>query len=303
MIFSNIVAYKLESGQLPDCAEQLSELLAAFSFTPPLSSEAQRIGFSAPTDASQDLAVNVGDPAMVVALRTDKKTIPASAVKILLKEKIKQTEATQGFRVARKQAAELKENLLDQLLPKTLPSTSITHILLYGDVIFIGASNVKAADLAVSYLLKALQGVTFSFPFTVHLSDHMTQWLLDDHVDETLSVSDFALLEDGGGSIQWKNHDADEQDVKKYVNQGKAVTKIRLEYSPPDSQLDPITFTLNNKGIIQQIKLHKNESESASSEDKNTDPMGLFMSSAALTARVSVSLVGALEQTLGEHVM
>ena len=306
MIFNNVVAYQLDKGQLPDSAEDFALLIEPQRFTDLLSTEDRRTGFFPPTDASDELVVDIGGGTLVAALRTDKRSVPGSTLRMMLKEKEKQAEAQQGGPVGRKQRKEMREDLMDQLLPKVLPATSILFIIIHGEQVFIGASNLNASDNAVGFLLTALQGVGLEFPFTTRLPGSMTQWLLEDSVDGAgLSVSDFAILEGDGSSIQWKNHEADEDDVQKYINQGKSVTRIRLEYHDTGSELDPITFTLNDKGIIQQVKLHQNEDGDTQGGDAveggDSDPMSVFMSDAAITATIMSRIVNSVSEALGDN--
>lgn len=297
MIFSNIVAYKLDKGELPTSADALTELLAPFSFTPLTDLEEKRVGFCPPTDASEELAISAGEGTLVFALRTDKKSIPASSIKMRLKEQQKVTEQAQGYKVGRKQLKEMREDIITALLPHVIATTSITHVILHGDEMYIGTSGFPASDEVVTHVLRALQGVGFEFPFPLHIRSSMTQWLLNDHVDGgNLRVSDLAQLEGGGASIQWKNHDADENDVQKYIKQGKQVVKMRLELEVEGSELEPIYFMLNEKGIIQQVKLEKGESSEEVKDD--SDPMSLFISNVAITAQVASVLVASVKEAL-----
>ena len=304
MLFKNIVAYELDKGAFPDSAEAFSDLLRPLAFTPLLGSEERRIGFAPPCEASDELVVSLGGDGYALSLRTDKKTIPASTLKRLVKEKADAIEQTDGYKPGRKQLKEIKKDLMHELLPKTLPATSSLFIIIKGQTLFIGASSVNAADNAVGIILSALKGIGLAFPFSVNLPKHMTQWLLDDHVSDVLTVGDFALLEGGGASVQWKNQEAEASELAKHINEGgKEAAKIGLEYRAQGSGLDPLSFCISAKGIISQIKVHESDDDIDSDEDADSDPMSQFLSNAAITASVSDALVSGIKDALGDNDM
>lgn len=99
-------------------------------------------GFTHPT-AFSDTAVFGAEKTMLIALKREEKVLPSAAIKHKLDEQIIKIQANEGRNVGRKEKQELREAIIDDLLPKALIKSSRTYGLFAGEWLFeIGRASV-----------------------------------------------------------------------------------------------------------------------------------------------------------------
>lgn len=303
MIFSSAAIYKIDPKiNLVMDQDVITEKLSAAEFTPLGGQEEKRAGFYSPNSElfPEALAIRISEQnGIVIAIREDKKNIPASAVKQMLLERIESVERNQGYPVGRKQKKEMKEDLLSELMPKAFSSTTITPIILTSEYLIVGASSVAAADTAVSAVIRALGDLGLEFAFGSNLTQALTLWAEQNEVFNTdcLELGDFALLKQDKVSAQWKNDSAWQKQALEHIKKGKMVVKLGMSYSCPNGDSEPLGFVLNESGVIQQVTAEKNDDEggSAPSAESKED---LYISNSAVTEIYMIKLAQAISEAL-----
>src|SRR3546814_203668 len=168
-------------------APALNEALEPKRFTEIGSTEMESVGF-VPFADGLDL-IHEGAGIRVGKVRIDKKTLPGSAVKEKLKDRIQQVEQSQGFKPGRKQTNELKEQIIDELLPTALATTKYIPFYIWDDRLVVESTSGSSVDIVVGLLAKCID------PFPVealHLNQSpagsMTTWLVDDEAHEGFTI-------------------------------------------------------------------------------------------------------------------
>src|SRR3546814_2018196 len=96
--------------------------------------------------------IHEGAGIRVGKVRIDKKTLPGSAVKEKLKDRIQQVEQSQGFKPGRKQTNELKEQIIDEHLPTALATTKYIPFYIWDDRLVVeSTSDRKSTRLNSSH--------------------------------------------------------------------------------------------------------------------------------------------------------
>lgn len=118
MWFKNLLTYRI-TQTLELTAEQLEEALRSKPAIVPASQVVQTAGFIAPASKEDDapLAHQVHG-VYLVALRTYERMLPARVVNDKLEEKVEEIENSQSRKVYRKEKSQLKDDIIQALLPR-----------------------------------------------------------------------------------------------------------------------------------------------------------------------------------------
>ena len=251
-------------------AQELQDKLAQHVFTPLGSLEQTRTGFIGVMVDNGALAIDVGGN-ILVNVRKQDKILPAPYVKELLDERVEELEITQPFSATKKQRDELKEDVIDSLLPVAFKRTINTkaYINAVDNFIVIDASSRGKAEEVLAVLRKALDSlpVTSVVP-NIDVNDTMTDWLKFDseegeHLSELFAFgteAHFSTLNEDAATAVVKNQGLHDSDVSSHIASGKYVTKIELT-SGNDS------FLLKDDLSISRLKFTYAESESGNEEE------------------------------------
>ncbi len=172
----------------------------------------------------------------------EKKTIPGSAVKLALAEKLVEVTKAQGFAPGRKQAKELKEALVDELCARVLPIRKTVGVWI--DVkqarVIIDTTATKVMEL-IHRALVSVSGVELGdvekWPGRL-----MPAWAADpDDLPEGYTVDDAIQLEypgERGTTVAFKKADLSKASVLIHIADGACVTSMAMTFN------DRISFTL-----------------------------------------------------------
>jgi len=231
-------------------ADDLNEQLAKHRFNGIGSLEKQAIGFE-PLADDLDLIHEVGG-VRAGCVRVDSKSIPGSTLKQMVKERCAQIEEQQGYAPGRKQRNEIKEMLIDQLLPKVLPTTKRITFFIYDDLMIIDSSSPATADVVVGLFARCVDPL----PATTIRTERspaaaMTQWLVGDEAPDGFSIDqevEMKASNETRASVRWKNETVDLKEAQDHFRQGKQCIKMAMTWA------DRVSFALNDKGVITKIK-------------------------------------------------
>ncbi len=115
MWFRNLQVYRFPAPWKIS-ASKLEEQLGRHVFRPASGFEMQTQGWASPRDDGG--LVHSVHGHMLLSLCTEKKLLPASVIKEAVKVKAIEAEERQGYKPGRKQLRDLKEEVIDELLPR-----------------------------------------------------------------------------------------------------------------------------------------------------------------------------------------
>lgn len=237
--------YQLNAPLDPDWA---NERMQALQFRAPGGLEIQSVGF-VPFADGFELLHPVGK-FRLGAVRIDKKQLPASGVNQLVKERCLELEEQQGFKPGRRQTREIKEQVIDELLPRAICASKQIRFMATDDLFLVEATSAPSCDLVIGLLAKAWD----PFPLT-NLSCHtspagaMTTWVVNDDLPEGLSADDEAEMRSSTkASVRWKNSSVDPAEAANHFRSGKSCIKMALTWN------DRVSFMLNDQMVLSKIK-------------------------------------------------
>lgn len=227
MWFKQCQAYRLP--ETPDAAV-LAAALDEHRFAPPCGLDWFTDGFAVPQPFGDEL-VFAADKTLGISLKREERVLPGAVIKTALDGKIAKIEAEEARNVGRKERQELKEQIVDELLPRAFTRASRTDAVLVGGYLLINQTGNKAENL-LSHLREALGGLRALPTFTRRsASELMTQWLLRGEADGQFELDDYVALVgagDMGAEIRIKREDVTAEEVVQHVKCGKRVVELGL---------------------------------------------------------------------------
>ncbi|MFH1813401.1 MAG: recombination-associated protein RdgC [Pseudomonadota bacterium] len=250
MWFRNLQIYTL-AAPLALSAAQLIEKLAAKAFQPGSSIELQRLGWISPRDDG-NLVHEVGGQ-FLLALRAEKKLLPASVINQAARARAEQIEEERGYRPGRREMRELKDAVTNELLPRAFPVQRDTRIWIDPDAgrIVVDASTSTKGDEALQLLNECVE-LLGARPWQTVLSpvSAMTAWLAADEAPNNFTIDQDTELRastQSKATVRYVRHALEADDVRRHIEAGKQCTRLALTW------MDRISFVLTEALAIKRV--------------------------------------------------
>ena len=247
--------FMLPEKAMPD-RETLSQALSEHAFQAVSGLALFSEGFANAVPFSDDLIFSTQNSDKI-SLKKEERILPAAAVKDLLEDKIADIQAKTARTVGRKEKQRIKEELINELLPKTLSKSSRTNLYLLPKsglcLLLVDNANDNRASKAVSRLREALGDLFVFLPSTVKSPEQlMTDWLLSGECAGGFDLDDScemkSLADETGTTVRIAKADLTSDEVVQHIKSGKTVTQLGLTWQ------DKIAFVLSNDLSIKRIR-------------------------------------------------
>ena len=298
MWFKNLRVYKLAAVN-PFTAmtedEVKSELfLHSFKGCDPM--QLSSTGWTLPTDNENTIAL-YRQNAILLALRTDEKVLPASAVKAALADKVASIEKAEARKVSSKERKLIKDQVTDEMLPKAFVKSRIDNVLidLENNLVIVNTASASNAERVLSFLRETMGNLPTKLVNTVASPiDAMTSWLEIDAPDGWSVGQDAEMKAPGdeGTTAKFKRQVLDCDEIFNHLAAGKVVTKLEMNFG------DRLSFNLCEDFGIKSLKMLdvvKDEVKDMDAEDQDA----LFESQLALMIGELRGFIPALIEALG----
>ncbi len=298
MWFRNLLVYRL-SQPLDLDAETLETALAGKPARPCASQELTTYGFSSPFGKGADAPlVHVSQGFLLIATRKEERILPGSVVRDALKEKVDEIEAQQMRKVYKKERDQLKDEIVQTLLPRAFlrRSSTFAAIAPAQGLILVDASSPKRAEDLLSTLREAIGSLPVR-PVSVRQapSATLTDWLKTQQAGNDFFVLDECELRDtheDGGVVRCKRQDLTSDEIQLHLSAGKLVTQLALAWQ------DKLSFILDDKLTIKRLRFEDLLQEQAE-QDGGEDAQAQFDASFSLMMLTLVEFIPALLEALG----
>lgn len=189
-----------------------------------------------------------------LAMGSEKRLLPAAVVNATLAERLAAIEEQTGQRPSGRSRRSIKEEVLNELLPKAFVQPGRVDLTIDRTHAFVAVDTTSrsTAEGAVSLLRLAL-GSFPAMPLNAEVSASalMTGWLGGEELPEGFALAEEVELHGGLDGDIWKGSRADleGEEVKFHLEHGKQVVRLGLTYE------DRVSFTLCNDLVIRKFKL------------------------------------------------
>jgi len=233
MWFKNIRAYRL-TKPFDLSPEKLGKNLAGRGFVPCARTQAVSVGWVPPLGGESEQLVHGAAGRLLLKMKREEKLLPSTVVREQLEEKVAAIEAAQGRKVYRKERLNLKDEIVQDCLPRAFSRSS--HIHAYIDIkanwIFVDSASASRAE----ELLNLLREGIGSFPVLLPQVNNaptavMTAWLLHRSLPNDFELGqECELREPGeeGGVVRCRGVDLLSEEVETHLHAGKQVVRLAL---------------------------------------------------------------------------
>jgi len=293
VFFRNILAYRLTQS-----VEITHEALAAKSHREPGANELSTYGFIAPCGTELCMTVQCGaiGHATIIATKKTERILPGSVVKEALTKKITEIESEQMRKVYKKERDQLKDEIVQSLLPQAFLRHKATFAAIIGDMILVDTSSPRQAEDLLSTLREAIGSLPCR-PVTVKIapSATMTDWVKAQKAPADLYVLDECELRDtheDGGTVRCKRQDLTGEETQQHLEAGKQVTKLSLAWQ------DKLSFLLDDQLRITRLRFEDLLQDQAE-QDGGDDAASQLQASYAIMCGTFGEFIPALLEALG----
>jgi recombination associated protein RdgC len=304
-MFKSASYFRIDSEFVLPPIDTLEEALQAARFVPCGATQADSSGWVPPRRKSVALAEYVGGH-LILKLCTERRALPASAVKAALEERIeKYKQETGNERVGSKLKKEMKEEIVFELLPRAF--TKRAHTMLWLDIankfIVVDTASSGGADRIVTALVEVLTQTRASgAPFTVKpvrtnssAAASMSHWLATREAPAGFTVDrdcELKTPDEQKSTVRYSRHTLEIEEVAQHIATGKVPTQLAMTWN------DRVSFVLNESAQLKKLKLLDVVMDGVQEGGKDDD--GFDTDVAILTGELTGLLPELLEALGGE---
>jgi recombination associated protein RdgC len=254
-MFKNALIYRIESWDAP-AAAAIEERLAGQRFVECAASQPESAGWVEPRGKKHGALLEQVAGQTILQLCVERKPVPASVVKTLLEERLQKIEDDTGRRPRGKQAKELKEGIVHELLPRAFAKRSHTLVWLdaQAGLVWVDAASVKKADALVTRLVDLLGGGMRLALLQTQVSPAaaMAEWLATREAPAGFSIDRDCELKQPDSekaTVRYARHTLDIDELAAHIQQGKLPTQLAMTWN------SRVSFVLTEALTLKRIKL------------------------------------------------
>ena len=290
------MVYRIAPGWAME-VEAMEAALAKMPFQPCGATQPESYGWAPPRGQAHGALVELVAGQRILRFMHESKAVPGSVIKRRLEERCAQIEEKEGRKPGRKESRELRDEIVQELLPMAFARTASVLVWLdldQGRLVLDCASTGKA-DTLVSALVECLAGLQVSLLNTqVSPQAAMTQWLTGNADEWPAHFAPGREVELKSGDemnsvVKFTRHPLDDEEMKRHIAQGKLPPQLALDWEgrvsfvlTEGTQLKKLTFL---DGVFE---------EQAGAEDN-----GGFDSDVAIATGELAALITDLTTALG----
>jgi len=292
MWFRNLQLYRLPSGWKISAADFESRLAARP--LPPCGSQDMESRGWVPPCAGDVLLHTVGGH-WLIALGVEARLLPSSVVRQEADVRAESMAEKQGFKLGRKQLRELREQVMQELLPRafTRRRRVFAWIDPIGGWIGVDASSPTRAE----EVLEQLRDTLDDFPLALLRTERsptsaMAAWLAQAPPPNFTIDEDCELrsISEEKATVRYAHHPLDGGEIKDHLAAGKLPTRLALTFN------DRLSFVLTDKLELKRLDFLDVVREELGSEE---DAEALFDAEFALMTSELLRLIPVLVEALG----
>lgn len=272
MWFRNLQVYRFPAPWKIS-ASKLEEQLGRHVFRPASGFELQSQGWASPRDDGG--LVHSVHGQMLLSLCTEKKLLPSSVIKEAVKAKAIEAEERQGYKPGRKQLRDLKEEVIDELLPRAFSVRRRTGIWISPKEgwLAIDVGSAGKADEIIGLMNKSIDDFVVERLNTVEApGTAMTAWLASGNVPHGFTIDQDTELQspvEEKATVRFVRHALDAKEVKRHIDSGKQCTLLALTWA------DRVSFVLTEALVLKRVApvdvIRESEGAQSQNEDERFD--------------------------------
>jgi recombination associated protein RdgC len=294
-MFKNALIFRIQHWEQLELSD-IEERLAGLRFAECGATQPESAGWIEPRGERHGaLAESIGGQLML-RLCTETKAVPTAVVKRRLEEELDKVEQQTGRRPKGKQAKELKEAIVHELLPRAFPKRGSTWVWIdaKAGLVVVDAASLKKADKATSLLIELLGGKLQLALLQTEQSpaSAMAEWLSTREAPAGFTLDRECELKQPDSekaTVRYARHTLDIEEVGEHIKQGKLPTQLAMTWN------DRVSFVLTETMTLKKLKLLDVVLEA---HERSRDDAGFDTDVALITGELGL-LIPDLVQALG----
>lgn len=255
MLFRNLSLFRFSPAVAEDLA-RMDEALTDHRLRDCGPMEMGTRGFVPPVGSGDEAPLtHTVDRSMLVVSGAEDKLLPAHVINEELSKRVRKIANEEGRRVGGRERKRLKEDVLNDLLPRAFVRASRTraYVDLKHGWMVVDTATRSRAEAVLTQLREALG----SFPAVPLAPEEgprvlMTDWVANGSLPAGLALGDEIELRDpasSNGSI-WRGRrdDLDSEEVKEHLRNGKQVFRLGLVFD------ERMSFVLGEDLVVRKLK-------------------------------------------------
>lgn len=298
MWFKNLQIYRLPQNWNID-AETIESQLAGRRFHPCGSQDQETRGWVSPT--GDDVLVHRVGGHWLIALGFEQRLLPASVVKQEAEERAEEIAAQQGYKPGRKQMKELREQIMQEFLPRafTRRRKVFAWIDPAGGWLGIDAPSQARAEDVLEMLRQSVDSLPLALVRTERSpSSAMADWLAAGEAPAGFTIDqdcELRSVTEEKAAVRYVRHTLEGEEVRGHLEAGKMPTRLALTFE------ERVSFVLTEKMEIKRLDfldVVKEKVEESGAEDARA----LFDAGFALMTGELRELLPAVIDALGGEI-
>lgn len=290
------MVYRIAPGWAME-VEAMEAALAKMPFQPCGATQPESYGWAPPRGQAHGALVELVAGQRILRFMHESKAVPGSVVKRRLEERCAQIEENEGRKPGRKESRELRDEIVQELLPMAFARTA--SILVWLDLeqgrLVLDCASTGKADTLVSALVECLAGLQVSLLNTqVSPQAAMTQWLTGNADEWPAHFAPGREVELKSGDemnsvVKFTRHPLDDEEMKRHIAQGKLPTQLALDWE------GRVSFVLTEGTQLKKVAFLDGVFEEQAGAEDN----GGFDSDVAIATGELAALITDLTTALG----
>ena len=264
MWFKNLRIYRI-TKTIDLAPANLERRLARKAYKPCANTEFSRYGWTTPLGRHSEQYSHHCNGYTLLCARKQEKILPAAAINELVEEKVLELESKQDRNVYRKERRNMKENVLQTLLPRALTRSFkvYAYITPGEDMLVIDAASTSKAEEFLDYLRFTLGQLPVA-PLGCHSDpeDIMTRWLKQRAPKGFEPGGECELRNplDGKNTVRCKNQALQSDEIMAHIKAGKRIIQLAVNWK------NAIRFVLHEDFSMKRLRF-----EDAVQQDAETE--------------------------------
>ncbi|MBT9477710.1 recombination-associated protein RdgC [Polaromonas sp.] len=308
-MFKSASFFRISDDFVMPPLDALEEALQAARFMPCGATQPESSGWVPPRGKKGTVMVESINRQVILQLCTERRPLPASAVKADVEERIeKYKQETGNERVPSKIKKEFKEEAIQSLLPRAFTKRSQTTLWIdpVNKFLVVDSGSLSGADRVISQLVETLSEMPGGGPgimarpvqTTMAAGASMAHWLASREAPVSFTVDrdcELKMPDDQKSTVRYSRHTLEIDEVAQHIASGKVPTQLGMTWN------DRVSLVLTDMAQVRKIKLLDVVLDGVKERGKDDD--GFDTDVAIITGELSAMIPDLLEALGGELVI
>jgi recombination associated protein RdgC len=294
MWFKNIKVFRF-SKPLGLTVEQIEEKLVERPFKPLGKTERHCAGWANAAGEDAEMLTHTVGAATMVRLREESKIMPSAAVNEALKKKAVEIERREGRKLYRKERDQLKDDIVQTMLPRAFSKTKDTLAFFTDEYLVIDTSSDNAAQTLMHHLRTALDTLPVVALTTKDIPyDVLTSWVSQGYGSHDFAVGEECIFFDpreAGSVIRCKGQDLQCDEIQAHLHDMK-VSQVGTNWN------DSVTGIIDQDLGVKRLKFADIVTSKAN-ETEAEDAIQQFDQDFAVMSGTVLQLIGCMVEAMG----